>query len=380
MDFKDLEKFQDWMSAEWRIPGSSAVAYVGGKEVYRHSSGYADVEEKRPMTGDELFFMYSITKTITSLCGLRLVEKGTISLDDPVEEYLPEFADVTVRFKEPGGDIIEKAKKKMKIWHLFTMTSGYDYTMNSPAIEALKDKDGNITTRDMARGLAATPLLFEPGDRWCYGMSHDILAALIEVVTGERFSAYVKKNVFDPVGMKNSYFHLPKDELERRAASMYSFNDEKVKYEKIPLTNWAVPGDRYDSGGAGLISTVPDVALYAAAIAAGGVTKSGERLISRETIDLWRTNQLSDEQMKWFDWGQLVGYGYGLGVRTHIDRAKSGSLSPLGEFGWSGAAGGLIYFDVENNAALFYAHHMLNNQEYYTFPRIRNYFYEGISK
>ena len=380
MNFSELEKFQDWMSDEWRIPGSSAVGYKDGKIVYSHSSGFADVDAGRRMQGDELMYMYSITKTVTSLCGLQLYENGKISLDDPVEYYMPEFKDITVRFKEPEGDIIEKAKRKMTLWHLFTMTSGYDYTMNSPAVEALKDADGDISARDMARGLAATPLLFEPGDRWCYGMSHDILAAVIEIVSGMRFADYVKKYVFDPVGMKNSYFHLPADEMKKRAASMYQFNDTTVKYEKIPLVNWAVPGESYDSGGAGLISCVPDVALYAACLAAGGVTKTGERIIKRETIDLWRTNQLTPELMKWFDWGQLVGYGYGLGVRTHIDPEKSGSPSPLGEFGWSGAAGGLFFVDAENNAALFYAHHMLNNQEYFTFPRIRNLFFEGLYK
>ncbi|MBQ7669989.1 MAG: beta-lactamase family protein [Clostridia bacterium] len=380
MDFTELKKFQDWMSDEWRIPGSTAVGYVDGKEVYHHSSGFADVESGCRMQGDELMFMYSITKTFTSLCGLQLIERGKISLDDPVAEYMPEYADIRVRFKEPGGDIIEKAKKTMKIWHLFTMTAGYDYTMNCPPVDALRAPDGSISTRDMARGLAALPLLFEPGDRWCYGLSHDILAALIEVVTGKRFSEYVKENIFEPVGMKNSYFHLPKEELEARMASKYSFNDATEKYEKIPLFNWAVPGECYDSGGAGLISTVPDVALYAATLARGGVTFSGERIIKRETIDLWRTNQLDEERMRWFDWGQLVGYGYGLGVRTHIDPAKSGSSSPIGEFGWSGAAGGLLYVDVDNNAALFYAHHMLNNQEYFTFPRIRNHFFDGLKK
>lgn len=380
MDFSELEKFQDWMSDEWRIPGSSAIGYKDGEVVYCHSSGYADVEERRPMKGDELMYMYSITKTVTSLCGMKLLEEGKIRLDDPVDYYMPEFADVTVRFKEPGGDVIEKAKRRMTLWNLFTMTSGYDYTMNCPTVNALRRENGDITARDMARGLAGNPLLFEPGDRWCYGMSHDILAAVIEIVSGKRFSDYVKENVFEPVGMKNSYFHLPQSELDARAASMYQFNDTTVRYEKIPVTNWAVPGESYDSGGAGLISNVPDVALYAATLAAGGVTKSGERIIKRETIDLWRTNQLSEEQMKWFDWGQLVGYGYGLGVRTHVDPAKSGSSSPIGEFGWTGAAGGLFYVDVENNASLFYAHHMLNNQEYYTFPRVRNLFFDGLKK
>ncbi|MBR0303763.1 MAG: beta-lactamase family protein, partial [Clostridia bacterium] len=326
-------------------------------------------------------FMYSITKTITSLCGLQLLEEGKINLNDPLDYYMPEFGDIRVNHRLPDGSRrMAKATKSMSVRDIFAMTSGYDYTVDTDAVKALKDKDGNISTADMAKGLAASPLLFEPGSYWCYGMSHDILAAFVEKVSGVRFADYVKRRVFEPVGMENSYFHLPIEELEARAATQYSFNDATGKAERHPLVNYFVFGDEYDSGGAGLISTVPDVAKYAAALAAGGVTKSGERLLSRATIDLWRTNVLNDEQMGTYDWGQLIGYGYGLGVRTHIDRAKSGSLSPLGEFGWSGAAGGYLLVDPEGDVALFYAHHMLNNQEYFVSPRIRNLFYAGLGK
>ena len=381
MDFCDLEKFQDWLSDEWRIPGSTAVAYVGGKEVYRHSSGYADVENSVRTQGDELLFMYSITKTITSLCGLQLLEKGLFALNDPLDYYMPEFGDLTVNHRLPDGERrLEKAKNHIKVRDIFTMTAGYDYTTQTDAVKALMDEDGNISTADMAKGLAATPLLFEPGKYWCYGMCHDILAAFIEKISGERFADYVKRHVFEPVGMKDSYFHLPKDELERRLAPQYSFNDATGKAEKVPKTNFAVYGDDYDSGGAGLISTVSDAALYTAALAAGGTALNGERLLSRETVDLWRTNALSEEQMIGYDWDTLYGYGYGFGVRTHIDRARSGSLSPLGEFGWTGAAGGFLMADPENNVAFFYAHHMLNNQEYFTVPRLRNVFYACLNK
>jgi len=381
MDFKDLEKFQDWMSDEWRIPGSSAVGYVDGKEVYRHSSGYADVEERRAMKGDELMYMFSITKTITSLCGLQLLEKGLFDLNDGLDQYMPEFHDIIVGHRLPDGTRdYRKAEKYIRVRDLFSMTSGYDYTMDNDEINAYKDEDGGISTADMAKGLAKTPLLFEPGEYWCYGMSHDILAAFIEKVSGERFADYVQKHVFDPVGMKNSYFHLPKEELAARAASLYSFNDTTCRAEKIPLANYAVPGESYDSGGAGLISTVPDCALYAAALAAGGVTQSGERIISRASIDLWRTNTLGEQQMGTYDWGPLRGYGYGLGVRTHIDPALSGSISSLGEFGWSGAAGAFIMVDPDRNIAFFYSHHMHNNQEYFTTPRLRNLFYACIEK
>ncbi|MBQ7715170.1 MAG: beta-lactamase family protein [Clostridia bacterium] len=381
MDFKDLARFQDWMSDEWRIPGSSAVGYVGGREVYRHSSGYADIEERRPMTGDELMFMYSITKTITSLCGLQLLEKGLFHLNDGLDYYMPEFRDVNVKHRLPDGtEEIRPAENYIRVRDVFTMTSGYDYTTETEAVNALKDGDGNISTADMAKGLARSPLCFEPGEKWCYGMSHDILGAFIERLTGERFADYVQKNVFDPVGMKNSYFHLPKEEFESKAATQYSFSDVKCAAEKIPLTNFSVFGDEYDSGGAGLISTVPDVALYAATLARGGVTLSGERIITKASIDLWRTNCLNEAQMRSYDWDTLSGYGYGLGVRTHIDKAKSGSLSPLGEFGWTGAAGGFMMVDPDNDVAFYYAHHMLNNQEYFTNPRLRNLFYACLEK
>lgn len=374
MDFTRLEKFQDFLSDEWRIPGSSCVAYVDGKEVYRHSSGFADVEEGRRMTGDELLYMFSITKIITTLAALQLLEKGLFHLNDPLSEYMPEFKSMKVR---RGEEIID-SEKPIRVRDLFSMTAGYDYCTDNEYIRARKSADGSISTMEMAKALAETPLRFEPGERWEYGMSHDILAAFVEKLSGERFSEYVRKNIFEPVGMRDSFFHIT-EEQKKRMASLYNFNDETGRYDKIPLSNWAIFGDEYDSGGAGLISTVSDVAKLANVIAMGGVTEKGTRIISNRTIDLWKTNCLDEKQLESFSWEALAGYGYGLGVRTHIDPSKSGSLSPVGEFGWTGAAGGFIIIDTENRVGFFYAHHMTNNQENYTTPRLRNVFYSCIN-
>lgn len=364
------------MSDSWRIPGSSCVCCVDGKEVYRHSSGFADVESGRRMQGDELFFVYSITKVVTSLAALQLLEKGLYLLNDGLDRYLPEFHDVKVRHILPDGtEEIRPAKEWIRVRDLFSMTAGYEYTTDNEFIRARSSAPGIITTREMARALAETPLTFEPRATWNYSMCHDILGAFVEVVSGMRFADYVKKYIFDPVGMQSSCFHLPKEELEKRMASKYSFNDNTLKAERIPLSNWSVFGDEYDSGGAGIICTVDDMALLADTLARGGVTRDGKRIISKATIDLWRTNTLSDEQMKNYTWDALYGYGYGLGVRTHIDPSKSGSLSPVGEFGWSGAAGGFILIDPDNKVSMFYAHHMLNNQESFVTPRIRNLLY-----
>lgn len=379
MDFTKLREFQDWMSESWRIPGSTCVAYANGEKVYEHSAGYADVEKGMKMNGDELMFMYSISKVVTTLCALQLLEQGMYHLNDTLDYYMPEFSDMKVRKRdENGNETIVPAEKKLRVRDLFQMTCGYDYNLETEQIKARMSEPGKISTMEMAKALAETPLLFEPGEKWCYGLGHDILAAFVEKLTGKRFADYVKENVFDPVGMKNSYFHLPEDELEKRMAQQYVFDDTTVSYKPIGKGNWAVFGDEYDSGGAGVIATVSDIALFAKVIANGGVCDSGKRIISKASIDLWRTNCLDDKQLACYDWDALAGYGYGLGVRTHMDRAKSGSLSSIGEFGWTGAAGGFIIIDPDRNAALFYAHHMQNNQEYFTNPRIRNLFYSCL--
>ncbi len=376
MDFTKLREFQNWMSDSWRIPGSTCVAYVNGEKVYEHSAGYADVEKGIKMQGDELMFMYSISKIVTTLAALQLLEQGKYHLNDALDYYMPEFSDMKVlkRYDDGTSEVV-KATKYLKVRDLFQMTCGYDYNLETEQIKARMSPDGCISTMEMAKALSETPLLFEPGERWCYGLGHDILAAFVEKLTGQRFADYVKENIFEPVGMKNSYFHLPAEEIEARMAQQYVFDDQTVTYKPIGKGNWAVFGDEYDSGGAGVISTVSDIALLAKVIAGGGVTDSGKRIIAENTIELWRTNCLDKEVIKWYDWDALAGYGYGLGVRTHMNPAKSGSLSSIGEFGWTGAAGGFIIIDPDRNAALFYAHHMQNNQEYFTNPRLRNLFY-----
>lgn len=376
MNFDKLEKFQDWLCNEWRIPGNACICHVNGKEVYRHFAGYSDIESKTEMNGSELFNMYSISKTVTTLAALQLLEKGLFELNEGLDRYLPEFHGVKVRVKKDDGtEEIRKAENWIRIRDLFQMTSGYDYTVDNEYIRARQSAPGVITTREMAKALGETPLCFEPGEKWLYGMSHDILAALVEVISGERFSTYVQKNIFDPAGMKNSYFHLSDEEIEKRMASQYSFDDNSGKAIKVSKKNGFVFGDEYDSGGAGIISCAEDMARYADIIACGGVTRDGKRLISRAAIDLWRRNTLSEKQRVDYNWSHLEGYGYGLGVRTHVDPAKSGSLTPVGEFGWTGAAGGYILIDPDNGVSMFYAHHMLNNQEWFTIPRLRNLLY-----
>ena len=390
MDFQAMRDLMDRLTA-WRIPGNAAKVYLGGKEVFSYQSGYADLETGEEMTAEHLINIYSCSKPATVTAALQLYEKGLFLLDDPLYEFIPEYQEVMVR--QADGSI-KKAENPITLRHLFTMTSGLHYKKDIPAFEKAQVlTGGKMNTVDVVRCLAEEPLDFEPGTVWQYSMSHDVLAAVVEVVSGKRFRDYMKENIFDPLGIFAVYHN---DALQDKMAQQYQyFDDEQVDIVQQQaygntqkdghLANVGknvdyVFGSEFDSGGAGITTTVADYAKFCAALANGGMGLNGERILARGTVELLKTNQLTEQQRKGMKWPQLKGYGYGLGVRTLIDKAASGSVGDLGEFGWGGAAGASIYVDTERNLAMFYAHHMRNSQESYYQPRVRNVLYQCLDE
>ena len=384
MNFEYMKNFMDSLT-EWIIPGNSVVIYKDGKKVFEYSSVYSDLEKKIKKTGEEQLYIYSCSKVATVTAALQLYEQGKFLLSDPLYEYLPEFKKMYVK----DGDRIKAAENPITIRDLFTMTAGLSYATNTPAFEkARKLTDGKMDTRTVIKCLAEEPLLFEPGARWNYSLCHDVLAVLAEVVSGMRFSEYMKKHIFEPLDMNNSYYHTPNDVIIS-PQYIYEIQDTKNIVElqqkehttgvvKRAYGNELVFGENYDSGGAGIITTVDDYAKFAAALANSGTGLNNNRILSSATVKLMKTNQLNEAQRKTMNWRRLRGYGYGLGVRTLIDKAESGSNSSIGEIGWGGAAGATIIADTEEKVALFYAHHMLNPQEEYYQPRLRNVLYSCL--
>lgn len=384
MNFEYMKNFMNSLT-EWIIPGNSVVIYKDGKKVFEYSSGYSDLEKKIKKTGEEQLYIYSCSKVATVTAALQLYEQGKFLLSDPLYEYLPEFKKMYVK----DGDRIKAAENPITIRDLFTMTAGLSYATNTPAFEkARKLTDGKMDTRTVIKCIAEEPLLFEPGARWNYSLCHDVLAVLAEVVSGMRFSEYMKKNIFEPLDMNNSYYHAPNDVIIS-PQYIYEIQDTKNIVElqqkehtsgvvKRAYGNELVFGENYDSGGAGIITTVDDYAKFAAALANSGTGLNNNRILSSATVKLMKTNQLNEAQRKTMNWRRLRGYGYGLGVRTLIDKAESGSNSSIGEIGWGGAAGATIIADTEEKVALFYAHHMLNPQEEYYQPRLRNVLYSCL--
>lgn len=389
MDFTYLKDFMDRLVAE-HVPGNSIVVYHENKEVFRYSAGFNDLEDQIPMTGDELLNIYSCTKPSTIVGALQLYEKGYFLLDDPLYAFMPEFKDMYVQ-NEDGS--LTKAKNPITMRHLFTMATGFTYDKESPSMrQAFADTKGRMPTVQALRYLAKEPLVFEPGTRWKYSLSHDVLAAVVEIISGKRFEDYMKENVFSPIGVTDIHYHHTDDTLKRTASQYLFRTDEEVDiakgqissagksgyWEKQTKANDLIYGPDYDSGGAGVIVSVPDYAKFASCLANGGIAPNGEQILSAGTIDLLRTNQLDPVQLKDLNWSQLNGYGYGLGVRTVLDKAVVGFNGPVGEFGWGGAAGATISVDPDSKFSYFYAHHMLVPKEEYYQPRLRNVAYSCL--
>ena len=389
MNFDIVKDFMDRLTA-WRIPGNSIKICLNNEEVFSYQSGYSDLENKIKMTSDRLFNIYSCSKPATVTAALQLYEKGYFLLDDPLYEYIPEFRDMYI--KDVNGELV-KAENAITLRQLFTMTSGLNYDMNSDGVKKAREiTNGLMDTVTVAKCCAADPLSFEPGQHWQYSKSHDILAAVVSVVSGKKFRDYVNENIFMPLGMNESYYH--NDDVLDRVANQYVYEVAEKDIVKLqsqgqhnqggyikPLDKAVVThvlGSEYDSGGAGITTSINDYSKFISALANKGVGANGERILSPGTVELLHTNQLNQAQLKDFCWAQLKGYGYGFGVRTLIDKALSGSCGNLNEFGWGGAAGATVLADTKLGLSVVYAHHMLNPQEEYYQPRLRNVVYSAL--
>ncbi|WP_342555974.1 serine hydrolase domain-containing protein [Paenibacillus sp. FSL R7-0652] len=377
MDFKPVASLIDRLTS-WRIPWAEVLVMHHNEIVFQYRNGYENLEEKTPIRDGAIMNLYSMTKIMTCAAALQLVEKGDILLLDPLSQYLPEYGDMQVRKTLPNGEVYyEKATRPITVRDLFTMTAGFSYNVNAPSIkEAVECTNGALPTREFAKAFAKEPLMFEPGTHWNYSMCHDVLGALIEVVSGKRFGTYLQDEIIKPLGMHDTAFDL-NEEQQSRLIPQYIFDEEQNKAVRMDGNGFRV-GTELDSGGAGLLSTVNDYAKFLNALTGLGTSPEGVRILSPASVNLMRTDHLNDMTRPDFSWDHMYGYGYGLGVRTHISKAGSGSLSPLGEFGWSGAAGCMAIMDPDSGLTVMYAQHLLNSQEHYVQRRLRNAVYSCL--
>ena len=337
--FEKTKSFCDYF-LELGMPGFDLTIYKGGQCILRHFNGYSDLENKIKMNGNERYNIYSCSKPITCTAAMQLWEKGLFDLEDKLSDYMPEFKEMTVKYE--GG--IKKAQNPILIKHLFEMTAGFSYNCSSPSLqEAVKATDGRCPTRETMKYLAKEPLDFEPGERWQYSLCHDVLAAFVEVVSGEKFEDYVKKNIFDPLGMTESTFMLPDGELDGIAAQ-YRFEEGKPVNVGKAIVKFKI-GSEYASGGAGCISTVDNYIRFLEGLRT-------HKLLRPDTLKLMTTGRLNEEQNQTY-W--CKNHGYGLGVRCH----KEGDI--FTDFGWGGAACAYLAVDMKNEISLYFGAHLLSS-------------------
>lgn len=350
-----------------------------GKTLYQGYFGYADLEEKRPVTEDTVFRLFSMTKVIICTAAMMLFERGKFLLNEPIYEYFPEYRDTRVFITKTDGSVdIRKAKTPMLIKHAFSMAVGMPYAFgNSPTAremarvkDELQKKHGQVDIVTEVRAMGSVPVAFDPGTHWLYGYGHDIVAGLIQVVSGKTVGCFLQDEIFGPLGMTNTGYRY-RDGIEKRMASYYR-RDDNGMMTKIPsfLDIYHEPDAIYESGGAGLYSTVNDYLKFSQMLANGGIY-NGERIIGRKTIDLMRQNQLTEEQLKDFNNSYLAGYGYGLGVRTLMSTAKGYSNGSVGEFGWTGMLGTYVSVDPKERFSIVYMHQMDPNMEEFHHLRVR---------
>jgi CubicO group peptidase (beta-lactamase class C family) len=294
------------------------------------------------MKGDELYYIYSVSKVMTATAALQLYERGLFSLDDPLSKYHSGFAKMLVR--DENGEIRE-AKNTMKVRDLFCMTAGFNYRMKGEAmLKFVEGTNGICPTRLLADYLCDAVLDFEPGTKWQYSLCHDLLGAFIEIWSGERFGEYVRKNIFVPSGMTNSTFYLPPEE-RGKLCPQYTYNSQTGETLLTSPTNVYSMWPEYESGGGGCVSTAEDMIKFGEALRTG-------KLLKQETLDMMTTNQIPHCMDSFI----VENYSYGLGVRC----SRTGS-DEISDFGWGGAAGSGIWIDRKLGFTVYYAQHVLNS-------------------
>ncbi len=343
--------------------GANAAVFRGGECLYSGSFGMADRERGIPMQPDTIFRIYSMTKPVTAVAVMQLVECGILEPQQKLSDFLPEFAAPLVY--EADGTT-RPARREITIQHLLNMQSGLTYadtcTPTQRAVSALfREMDDLRTagepmdTMTFCRRIAQIPLKFDPGEQWDYGVSADILGGVIQAATGMDYREYLRKNIFEPLGMNDTDFYVPAEKQSRFAAAYTCIEGELVRDEK---SHFALGDFRslpaFVSGGAGLCSTITDYARFANTLAGGGTSPDGVCILSPRSVEYIRTPQVSNSALAWKGWDSLKGYDYGSLVRVLVNQRDFGTIAPLGEFGWDGWTGTYFTIDPFEKLTIFF--------------------------
>ena len=330
------------------IAGGNLMIIKEGKEIFYHEDGLADREAGFPIKRNSIFRLYSMSKPITAAAVMILLERGEIDLYEPVSKYLPGFKEQMVG----EGDCLVPAEREVTLKDLLSMTSGLVYGGNHRAgkdTEALFQEidnrllgDSPMKTIEAMNKLGRCALDFQPGTSWEYGTSADVLGAVVERVSGKKFGQFLKEELFQPLGMIDTGFWLPEEKRDRLVKTYEDNNKgdlELYKGNNLGIVNQMDRDPAFESGGAGLVSTIDDYSRFARMLMNKG-TLDGVKILKPHTVKYLTSGTLNTVQQKSFDnWLALYGHSYGNLMRVMTDCSRAGDLGSLGEYGWDGWLG-----------------------------------------
>ncbi|HEU5168868.1 MAG TPA: serine hydrolase domain-containing protein [Chitinophagaceae bacterium] len=392
---KQIDANIDQWIKEEQLNGATAIILRNGKIVYYKSFGFANKQQNIPMKNDNIFRIASMTKPIISVAAMILYEEGKFLLTDPVSKFIPEFKNAVVLNKYNASDTTYTtvpAKREITMRDILSHTSGIGYAqIGSATANAIYYKNkinGGIgtpysTLKDVITRLAKLPLMVQPGEEFYYGLNTDVLGYLIEVISGMPLDKYLQQKIFEPLGMKDTYFFLPK-EKQARLVSLYTQQGSQTKLRMqdslISLNGTfsrdfpKTPNGTYFSGGAGLASTAYDYALFGQMLLNGGEL-NGKRILSPGTIRLMTSNQIEDLLM-WGDANKTRRFGLGFGILT--DYAERTMMIPAGSYGWDGMFASHYWTDPKNKMVVVFMRNIWPTDHWDYGDRIKPLIYQAL--
>ena len=340
------------------IAGGVAYIYQDNKVVYHKAFGYANLAEQTKMEVGSIFRIASQTKAIISIAFLQLIEKGKVGLDEPIEKYIPSFSNQKVAIIEADTFKLVSKNRSITIRDLLTHQSGISAQDEFPKYKVLFDKyklnqplnNGYNSLKEEVDQIATMPLVHQPGERFSYGLSTNVIGSLIEIISGMPLDAYLNKNVFGPLQMQDTYFYLPKEKQNRlvKVYSKYS-KDSLIEIDpKIYPVNYPLQEKgQYFSAIGGLVSTTHDYGSFLQCLLRNGKKKNGKQLIGEAILHEFWTNQLGDKTFIFGGVKSLNNFGLGVGLTT-----KSGQIinnASEGSFFWGGAFNTAYMVDRKRN-------------------------------
>ena len=375
-----------------KLKGAVVLVARRGETVHLGVLGAMDAARGKPMQADTLFRIYSMTKPITSLAFMMLVEQGLVALDDPVSRFIPAWEGLGVF---DGGFLetfrTKPPKRPMLIIDLLRHTSGLTYGFQQRTnVDAAYRKLGvgelgaSGTLDEMIEALANLPLEFSPGEAWNYSVSTDVLGYLIGKISGEPFERFLRSRLFEPLGMVDTGFYAPRSEAGRLAAC-YALTPKGVELQDDPATSSFLSPASFVSGGGGLVSTAHDYLRFCQMLLNGGALE-GRRYVSPKTVQLMNLNHLPGGQdiaslsRSMFSEAAYAGLGFGLGFSTTIDPAAILIPSTIGDLSWGGAASTYFWIDPREDLVAILMTQLLPSSAYPLRRQLRTLVYSALTE